>query len=130
MSMKTLAVVCLSMLCGCAGLPREPEEATVERLDENGVEVRVLMVEAGSVLRFLNADARPHQIYSNDCGELLSPLLNPGDTYSTRLGAGPKTCHFQDLLAPLAASYSGTLKVHDAQDEQRRGMADFRLGDG
>jgi hypothetical protein len=129
MSMKIVAVMGLSMLCGCAGLPQQSREPTVERLDEHGLEVQVLMVEAGSMLRFLNADARPHQIYSNDCSELSSTLLNPGDSYSARLGAGPKTCHFQDLLAPVAASYSGTLKVRDA-DEQRRGWADFRLGDG
>ena len=129
MSMKTAAVMCLSMLCGCAGLPRESQEPTVERLDEHGVEVRVLLVEAGSTLRFLSADARPHQIYSNDCGELSSTLLNPGDSYSTRLGAGPKTCHFQDLLAPLSSGYSGTLKVHNPV-EVRGGLAEFRLGDG
>lgn len=117
MSMKIVAVVCLSMLCGCAGLARESREATVERLDEHGVSAPVLPVEAGSVLRFVNADARPHQIYSNDCGELSSTLLNPGDTYSAQLGTGPKLCHFQDLLAPLAAGYSGTLQVHDAPED-------------
>jgi hypothetical protein len=118
MSMKIVAMVFLSMLCGCAGLaPRESRETTVERLDEQGVSAPVLPVEAGGVMRFVNADARPHQIYSNDCGELSSTLLNPGDTYSTQLGAGPKMCHFQDLLAPLAAGYSGTLQVHEAPDE-------------
>ncbi len=116
MSMKIIAVACMSALCGCAGLVRETREpAAVERLDERGVGSPRLLVEAGSVLRFVNADARPHQIYSNDCGEVSSTLLNPGDIYSAQLGAGPKVCHFQDLLAPLDAGYSGTLQVHAAQ---------------
>ena len=63
------------------------------------------------MLRFVNADARPNQIYSNDCGEMSSTLLNPGDVYSAQVGAGLKVCHFQDLLAPLSAGYSGTLRV-------------------
>ncbi len=116
MSMKIIAVACMSALCGCAGLVRETREpAAVERLDESGVGSPRLLVEEGSVLRFVNADARPHQIYSNDCGEVSSTLLNPGDIYSAQIGAGPKVCHFQDLLSPLDAGYSGTLQVHAPQ---------------
>jgi hypothetical protein len=112
MSMKMIAVTCLSALCGCAGLVRETREPAVERLDLRGLSSPMLLVEAGSALRFVNADARPHQIYSNDCGEVSSTLLNPGDIYSTQIGVGPKVCHFQDLLSPLDAGYSGTLQVH------------------
>ncbi len=111
MSMKIVAVTCMSALCGCAGLVRETREPAVERLDVRGVSSPMLLVEAGSALRFVNADARPHQIYSNDCGEVSSTLLNPGDIYSTQVGTGPKVCHFQDLLSPLDAGYSGTLQV-------------------
>jgi hypothetical protein len=124
MSMKIIAVACLSALCGCAGLVHETREPAVERLDSRGVGSPMLLVEAGSVLRFVNADARPHQIYSNDCGEVSSTLLNPGDIYSTQVGIGPKVCHFQDLLAPLDAGYSGTLQV-PAQAPLR-----LQLGDG
>ena len=42
--------------------------------------------------------------------------MNPGDIYSTPIGIGPKVCHFQDLLAPLTASYFGTLEVHDTRE--------------
>jgi hypothetical protein len=112
MSMKVIAVACLAAFCGCAGMVRETREPAVERFDERGVSSRTLLVEAGGVLRLVNADARPHQIYSNDCGEMSSTLLNQGDIYVARIGAGPKVCHFQDLLAPLDAGYSGTLQVH------------------
>jgi hypothetical protein len=111
MSMKIIAVTCMSVLCGCAALARGTREPVVERLDGRGVSSPMLRVEAGSVLRFVNADARPHQIYSNDCGEVSSTLLNPGDIYSTQIGSGIKVCHFQDLLSPLDAGYSGTLQV-------------------
>jgi hypothetical protein len=111
MSMKIIAVTCVSVLCGCAGLVREAREPVVERLDGRGVSSPRLLVETGSLLRFVNADARPHQIYSNDCGEVSSTLLNPGDIYSTQVGTGLKVCHFQDLLSPLDAGYSGTLHV-------------------
>jgi len=83
----------------------------------------MLLVEAGSALSFVNADTRPHQIYSNDCSELSSIVLNPGDSSSTRLGTGPKVCHFEDLLAPQATSYSGTLQVQGAEQE-------WNMGDG
>ena len=110
MSMRIIAVTCMS-LCGCAGLVRETREPVVERLDERGVSSPMLLVGAGSVLRFVNADARPHQIYSNDCGEVSSTLLNPGGVYSTQVGTGLKVCHFQDLLSPLDAGYAGSLQI-------------------
>ena len=110
MSMRIIAVACMS-LCGCAGLVRETREPLVERLDERGVSSPMLLVAAGSVLRFVNADARPHQIYSNDCGEVSSTLLNPGGVYSTQVGTGLKVCHFQDLLSPLDAGYAGSLQI-------------------
>lgn len=64
----------------------------------------------GSV-HFVNTDARPHEIYSSDCGELSSTLLEPGDQYLATVGLGPKVCHFQDLLAPGASEYWGTIEV-------------------
>jgi hypothetical protein len=100
------------------------EPGPIERLDEHGVSAPILMVEAGSVIQFVNGDARPHQIYSNDCGELSSTLLKPGESYVVGIGTGPKLCHFQDLLAPLSTGYSGTVDVHDEQEERRRATAD------
>jgi len=84
----------------------------------------VLQVEAANVLAFVNADSRPHQIYSNDCAELSSTVLKPGDTYSVAVGTGPKVCHFQDLLAPLSTGYSGILRVTDEQEERRLATQD------
>jgi hypothetical protein len=123
-SMKMAVLAGMSVLCGCAGLGLGARSEPVERLDENGVSARLLNVETGSVLQFVNADARPHQIYSNDCAELSSTVLSPGKTYAVAVGVGPKVCHFQDLLAPLSAGYHGTLLVHDEQEERRRETQD------
>jgi len=123
MSMKVMAVTCMSVLCGCASLVRETREPAVERLDQRGFSSAMLVIEAGSLLRFVNADTHPHQVYSNDCGEVSSTLLNPGDTYSTQVGAGPKVCHLQDLLAPLDLRYSALLQVH-AQAPLQLDLAD------
>ena len=105
---RTMIVVALSALCGCAGLVRGTRE---ELLDGHGVSSPMLAVEAGAGLRFVNRDTQPHQIYSNDCGEVSSTLLNPGGVYSTQVGTGLKVCHFQDLLSPLDAGYAGSLQI-------------------
>jgi hypothetical protein len=89
-SMKLVAVAGLSALCACAGLSRDARQEPLERFDEHGVGTAVLKVEAGHVLQFVNADARPRQIYSNDCGELSSAVLTPGATYAVEIGTGPK----------------------------------------
>jgi hypothetical protein len=88
------------------------------------VSAPILKVEAGTVLQFVNADARPHQIYSNDCAELSSTVLNAGDTCAVAIGVGSKVCHFQDLLTPLSVGYYGTLQVHDEQEERRLATQD------
>src|SRR5437899_12395950 len=118
---KVTMVSGLLALCGCAGLGRGARQEPVERLDKHGVSAPVLMVETGTVIQFVNADARPHQIYSNDCGELSSTFLNPGDVYAVAIGTGPKLCHFQDLLAPRSTGYSGTVQVDHEEGQRRRG---------
>ncbi|HZR09553.1 MAG TPA: hypothetical protein VFA79_13300 [Myxococcales bacterium] len=120
---KMVVAAGLAALCGCAGLLREKHEQ-VERLDEHGVSAPALTVMSGTILQFVNADARPHQIYSNDCGELSSTVLSPGETYAVGIGIGPKECHFQDLLLPLSTGYFGTLQVHDEQEERRLATQD------
>ena len=116
------AAATLFILCGCAAIGRE--RSVVERFEEPGISAPALTVESGSVLRFVNSDRRPHQVYSNDCSELSSTLFQPGETYSAQVGPGDKVCHFQDLLAPQSSQYSGTLQVHDADEQRRREAAD------
>ncbi len=106
-----MAVLACVAASACAAVGRENRQAPLELLDANGVSAPALSIESGGTLTFVNGDARPHQIYSPDCVELASTALGPGQAYTVTLSAGPKVCHFQDLLAPLAPTYSGTVDV-------------------
>jgi hypothetical protein len=83
----------------------------LEVLDVNGVSAPALAIESFGALTFVNGDAKPHQIYSPDCPELATTVLRPGQVYTVTLSVGPKVCHFQDLLSPLASTYFGTVDV-------------------
>jgi hypothetical protein len=105
-----IGIVLCAIAASCAGLSRETAEPTVAVLDGNGGRA-LWSVESGGALTFLNADGQVHQIYSPDCAELDSRPLNPGQTFHSVLGFGPKVCHFQDLLSPSATAYAGTVEV-------------------
>jgi hypothetical protein len=110
----------------CAAPGRESRQVPIELLDANGISARALSIESGGALTFVNGDVRPHQIYSPDCPELASTALRPGQVYTVSLWAGPKVCHFQDMLSPLAPIYSGTVEVQ----KPRHNLADDFTGDG
>jgi len=113
--MRTLSrlamIIGLSAAGACAGTMQKAPQTLVARLDPGGVSPQDRKVQSFGVLRFENTDVRPHEIYSNDCPELASQLLPPGQTFVTQVAEGPKTCHFQDLLAPTDSGYTGTLRV-------------------
>jgi len=106
-----MAVLGCVAASACAAAGRESRQAPIEVLDGNGVSAQAVSVESGGALTFMNGDARPHQIYSPDCPELASTALQPGQLYTVTLSDGPKVCHFQDLLDPLAPAWSGTVEV-------------------
>jgi plastocyanin len=100
----------LATAAGCAGGMPKPQPALVARFDQKGVSPRERAVESGTLIQFVNEDVRPHEIYSNDCRELGSTTLVPGQAFVVRVD-GPKVCHFQDLLSPAAPEYWGTVRV-------------------
>jgi hypothetical protein len=103
---RWLAVVGFVGLAACgSGL------APTARLGEGGVVPNVLSVRSAGTLHFVNADGRAHQIYSNDCPEVASSLMNPGSEGTTTVGEGPKVCHFGDRLSADAPAYTGTVEV-------------------
>jgi len=109
--MQTISrLVVLIGLAACAGTLPRPQPSLV-RVDPSGVSPRQRAVESGALLQFVNHDVRPHEIYSNDCRELASVPLDPGQAFVAQLEAGPKLCHFQDLLAPSSPQYWGTVQV-------------------
>src|SRR5690348_8119899 len=93
-----MAILGCVVTCSCAALAKDSRQAPVEVLDVNGVSAPELSVESGGLVTFVNGDAKSHQIYSPDCPELASTALRPGQVYSVTISAGPKVCHFQDLL--------------------------------
>jgi len=104
-------IIGLSAAGACAGTMPKTPQSLVARFDQNGVSRLDRAVPSGGVLVFKNDDVRPHEVYSNDCPELGSQLLPPGRTFAAQVAEGPKTCHFQDLLAPAAPELSGTVRV-------------------
>jgi hypothetical protein len=109
---RFVAILAIAAAAGCggalAGVPQLPPTA---HLNDRGVMPRAQAVESGTVLRFVNDDVRQHEIFSNDCRELDSTPLAPGEAFVALLDLGPKVCHFQDLLAPGASEYWGTVRV-------------------
>ena len=119
-----MAVLGWAGMCACAASAQEGRRAPIEVLDANGVSSPAVSIESGGALTFVNGDGKPHQIYSADCPELASTALRPGQVYTVTLSPGPKVCHFQDLLAPLAPAYSGTVAVQ----KQPHNLADDFTG--
>ena len=113
-SLSQIAVVLCVLAGGCAGMNNAVRDTPIAVLDANGVVSPLLTVESGGLLTFLNGDGKAHQIYSPECPELDSTILQPGQLHSAALGEGPKVCHFQDLLAPSAAAYGGSVQVRPA----------------
>jgi hypothetical protein len=111
------AVLVFAIAASCAALRSEMHESPLAVLDAAGIAPPAMTVDSWGTVTFLNGDSRLHQIYSPECPELDSTLLQPGESFRAALGAGPKVCHFQDLLAPSVAAYAGTVEV-------RRGRPD------
>jgi plastocyanin len=109
--LSRMAVLLFAAAASCAALRTHVQEAPVAVLDGNGVTFPAMTVDSGDRVTFLNGDSRLHQIYSPECPELDSTLLRPGESYRSALLTGPKVCHFQDLLAPTAGAYAGTVEV-------------------
>jgi hypothetical protein len=108
-----LEIVSLAAILGIAACGDSSGNAApaVAQFDATGVSPATMSFEAFGEVQILNADTKAHEIYSYDCQELASGLLQPGAEVSIGLGAGPKTCHFQDLLSPSASQYWGTVEV-------------------
>jgi hypothetical protein len=104
--------IVLATAAACAGTLPTPKLSLTERFDSSGISPRERAVKSGTLLQFVNDDVRPHEIYSNDCPELGSTPLAPGQAFVAEVD-GPKLCHFQDLLAPTAPEFWGTVQVSE-----------------
>lgn len=75
-----------------------------------GTDVHAVTLAGGDCLRFVNADAAPHQpaaFGASPCAELDGPTLAKDATYTTPPLDGPRACTWQDALHPLPAGGGG-----------------------
>jgi len=100
-------------LAACGGPPSSSGPAMVS-LRAAGVNPSTISVLAGAQLEFINEDAVNHQVASNDCSELSSPILAAGASFTATMGAGPKTCAFSDALMPGETAFQGTVTVEQS----------------
>jgi len=83
-------------------------------LRAGGVTPSTISVMAGARLEFTNEDTVNHQVVSNDCSELSSPVVAAGASFTATMGAGPKTCAFSDALMPGKSAFQGTVTVQQS----------------
>src|SRR5712692_9713921 len=98
-------------LMACGGSSSAPAAIT---LRPAGADPASISVMGGAQLQFTNADSVDHRVASADCPELSSPTLPAGGSFTATMGAGPKTCSFDDALQPSAASFQGTVMVQSS----------------
>ncbi len=100
-------------LAACGGSPSSSGPAMVS-LRAAGINPSMISVMAGAQLQFTNEDAVDHQVASNDCSELSSPILAAGASFTATMGAGPRACAFSDALMPGKTAFQGTVTVQQS----------------
>ncbi len=105
MRIAILFVPLALMACGSSSAP------SAITLRPAGADPNSISVTGGTQLQFTNADSVDHRVDSSDCPELSSPTLPAGGSFTATMGAGPKTCTFDDALQPSATSFQGTVMV-------------------
>jgi hypothetical protein len=123
MTSKPTRIAALVLLGACAArtpTPRaaQPTPAVTARIADGRVSPSMLELPSGGQITFVNHGDRQHQIYSSNCSELSSTVLEPGQSVVAVVGVGPKECNFQDLLAPAAMEYWGTVSVAAPRSRQ------------
>src|ERR1700730_12946413 len=103
-------------LAACGGSPSSSGPA-MGSLRAAGVNPSTISVMAGAQLQFTNEDAVGHKGASNDCSELISPILAAVASFTATMGAGPKTCAFSDALMPGKTAFQGTVTVEQSSTD-------------
>ncbi len=104
-----LSLVFLASVAACGG-SSSFGGATIT-LSAAGLSAAAVSVPSAGQIKFVNDDTASHQIASSNCAELASGPLAHGASFIATLGAGPKTCSFNDGLNPSSASFQGSVTV-------------------
>lgn len=90
---------------------------TVITITAAGADQRNLTVPLGTRIRWVNSDTRNHEMSSdphpehNQCPELNSRVLTPGQSHETNNLVTARTCGFHDHLNPDQANLKGTITI-------------------
>jgi hypothetical protein len=87
-----------------------PTEAPI-RITAAGLSASAITIPSGGRVHFFNADSVNHQIVSQDCPALDTPVLAPGGDSLEPLMTGPLSCTFADALNSSAA-FDGSVTVN------------------
>ncbi len=86
-------------------------------LSSEGVSPKDGSVLSSGSITIVNQDSAPHQLISNpnpsqvDCPELNTPMLAPGDQFTTTVANQNEACGFDDSLNPTDSNFQGTISV-------------------
>jgi plastocyanin len=90
---------------------------TIITITANGADQRNVTVPLGTRIRWVNSDSRPHHMSSDphpehdQCPELNSNLLAPGQQHETNNLVTARTCGFHDHINPDQANLKGTIRI-------------------
>ena len=117
------AVALASAACGGSsnGGPTTPPgpggSVTIITLTSTGANPRIVTVDLGTRIRWVNNDNRSHEMASdphpehNSCPELNSRLLSPGQQHETDNLVTSRTCGFHDHLRSDDVNLTGTITI-------------------
>ncbi len=114
-----MALIALGTLVACAKTsPTPPVETTTITITASGVTPRNVIIAPGQRVRFVNNDARPHNMASdphpehNDCPEFDQVgFLTPGQSRETGNLVTVRTCGFHDHDLPDSVPLTGTVTI-------------------
>ncbi len=114
-----MSLIALSLLAACAKTSPTPQvETTTITITASGVTPRNVIIAPGQRVRFVNNDARPHNMASdphpehNDCPEFDQVgFLTPGQSRETGNLVTVRTCGFHDHDLPDSVPLTGTVTI-------------------
>jgi len=123
--MRAIIVIAALLAAACGGSgggtttpPTGPGgSVTVITITAAGADQRTLTVPLGTRIRWVNSDTRNHEMSSdshpehNQCPELNSRVLTPGQSHETNNLVTARTCGFHDHLNPDQANLKGTITI-------------------
>lgn len=111
---NSLVCTLLALAAACGGSSSSGgggSAAVLITLSAAGLSPNAANAGSSASVHFVNSDAVAHQIASTSCPELATASIAAGKDAFVQLGAGPKTCSYDDALRPSATAFQGTINV-------------------